>query len=168
MKELNNWLEGRVKKLEDELLKLKTDFDHVEKIYKASSNFGSSKPINCENCDALQRKVNYLITTASKLSMGTANLNAILGSQNCVFEKANIGYQSGFQGKQKKFSSFFNAKEEYFSPFMTYFYYIRKGHSVRNYKVRKFDVLKGLVRWVPKSITNTCGAKFNRVPMPQN
>ena len=60
--------------------------------------------INCENCDVLQKKVNYLITTTSKLSMGTANLNASLGSQNCVFEKA-------FQGKQKKFSNFFKANE---------------------------------------------------------
>jgi len=87
-----------VKELEDKVLKLKTDFDHLEIIYKASSDFDSNKPINCENCEALQKKVNYLITTASKLSMGTTKLNAILGSQNCVFEKANIGCQIGFQG----------------------------------------------------------------------
>jgi len=29
---------------------------------------------------------------------------------------------------------------------MTCFYYLRKGHSIRNFKVRKFDVPKGLVR----------------------
>ena len=50
--------------------------------------------------------MNYLITTASKLSMGTANLNALLGSQNCVFEKADIGYQAGPNGKQKLFHNF--------------------------------------------------------------
>ena len=44
---------------------------------------------------------------------------------------------------------------------------MRKGHSVRNYKVRKFDVSKGLVRWVPKSTSNTVGPKVNWVPMPQ-
>jgi len=71
---------------------LKTDFDHLEIIYIASNDFDSNKPINCEKCDALQKKVNYLITTASKLFMGTANLNAILGSQNFVFENASIGY----------------------------------------------------------------------------
>jgi len=43
--------------------------------------------------------------------MGTVNLNAILGSHNCVFKKADIGYQCGFQGKQKKFSSFFKTNE---------------------------------------------------------
>jgi len=160
-------LEGGIKELEDEILKLKTDFDYLEIIYKASSDFDSSKPISCENFDVLQRKVNYLITTAFKLSMGTTNLNVILGSQNCVFEKAGIGYQISFQGKQKKFSSFFKSNEQQFSPFMTCLYCMRKGHSVRNCKVGKFDVPKGLVRWVPKSISNPCGPKFNRVPMPQ-
>ena len=160
-------MKDTVKELENELLKLKIDFDHLEIIYKDSSDFDFSKPINCENCDVLQKKINYLITTASKLSMGTANLNAILGSQNCVFEKVGIGYQCGFQGKQKKFSSFFQANEQQFSPFMTCFYCMRKGHSVGNCKVRKFDVPKGLVRWVPKSITNTGEPKFNEVSMSQ-
>jgi len=126
LKGMNNWLEGRIKELEDELLKLKTDFDHLEIIYKASIDFDSRKPINCENYDALQRKANYLITTASKLFMGTTNLNAILGSQNCVFKKVGIGYQTSFQGKQKKFSSFFKSNEQQSSPFMTCFYCMRK------------------------------------------
>jgi len=153
--------------LEDEILELKTDFDNLEMIYKASSNLDSSQPINCENCEALQNKVNYLITTASRLSMGTTNLNAILGSQNYVFEKVGIGYQTGFQRKQKKHSSFFKIDAQQVSPPLTCFYCMRKGHSVKNCKIRKFDVLKGLVRWVPKSVTNNSGPKFNRVPMSQ-
>jgi len=56
-------LEGIVKELKDELLKVKTNFDHLEMIYKASSEFDSSKPSNCENYVVLQKKVNYLITT---------------------------------------------------------------------------------------------------------
>ena len=51
--------------------------------------------------------MNYLISTASKLSMGIDNLNALLGSQNCVFENAGIGYQTGAKGKQKLFNNFF-------------------------------------------------------------
>jgi len=144
LKSLNNWLEGRVKQLEDEILELKTDFDHLEMIYKASSSLDSSHPVNCENCEALQNKVNYLITTTSRLSMGTTNLNAILGSQNCVFEKASIGYQTGFQRKQKKYSSFFKTDAQQFSSPLTCFYCMRKGHSVKNCKIRKFDVSKGL------------------------
>jgi len=167
LKGLNNWLEGRVKELEDEVIQLKTDFDHLEIIYKAFSNIDSSKPVNYENCEVLQNKVNYLITTASRLSMGTTNLNVILGSQNCVSEKAGIRYQSNFQRKQKKYNSFFKPNDEQFSNPMTCFYCMRKDHSVKNCKIRKFDVPKGLVRWVPKSITNTSGPKFNKVPMPQ-
>jgi len=99
--------------------------------------------------------------------MGTANLNAILGSQNYVFEKADIEYQIGFKGKQRKYNSFFKTNEQQFSSSLACFYCMGKVHYVRNYKIRRFDVSKGLVRWMPKRITNTCGPKFNRVPMPQ-
>ena len=101
MKWLNNWLEGRVKELEDELLKVKTDFDHLEMIYKASSDFDSSKPTNCENCDVLQKKVNYLITTASKLSMGTANLNAILDLIIVFLKKLTLDINEVFKESKR-------------------------------------------------------------------
>ena len=111
--------------------------------------------------------MNYLITTASKLSMGTANLNVILGSQNCVFEKAGIGYQIGFQRKQKKYNSFFKTDAQQLSSPLTCFYCMRKGHSVKNCKIRKFDMPKGLDRWVPKSTSNAVGPKFSWAPKPQ-
>jgi len=163
LKGKNNWLEARVKELEDEVLRMKTDLDH----YKTSSNLDSSKPAKCENCEILQKKVNYLITTASKLTMGTANLNAILGSQNCVFEKAGIGHQPNFPRKQKKYSSFFETNTKQFSQPITCFYCMKKGHSVKDCKFRRFLVPKGLVKWVPKSTSNIVGPKFSRVPMPQ-
>jgi len=49
----------------------------------------------CETCGVLQKKVNYLSKTVSKLTSGTASLSALLGSQNCVFNKANIGFHEG-------------------------------------------------------------------------
>ena len=104
-------------------------------IYKAFNDFDFSQPTNSKKCVVLQKKVNYLITTTSKLSIGTTNLNAILDSQNGAFEKAGIGYQCGFQGKQKKFSSFFQGNEQQFLPFMTCFYCLRKCHYVRNCKL---------------------------------
>jgi len=48
LKGLNNWLEARVKELEDEVLQLKTDFDHLEIIYIASSDI-DSRSVNCKN-----------------------------------------------------------------------------------------------------------------------
>jgi len=39
--------------------------------------------------------------------MGVANLDVILGSQNCVFNKLEIWYQVGFQRKQKMFNNFY-------------------------------------------------------------
>jgi len=141
----------------------------LEENYKSanSGGFNSTKPVDCENCAVLQNKVNYLISTASKLSRGTSNLNALLGSQNCVFEKAGIGYQTGPKGNQKLFNNFFKGSGSQSSQSITCFYCMRKGHSVRKCRIRKFDVPKGLVRWVPKSTSNTVEPKFNSVPIPQ-
>jgi len=168
LKGMNKWLETRVKQLEDELLQVKTDFETLEEQYNSanSNRFNSSKAVDCENCAILQNKVNYLISTASKLSIGTTNLNALLGSQNCVFEKVGIGYQTGPKGKQKLFNNFFKGSGSQSSQSITCFYCMRKGHSVRNCRIRKFDVPKGLVRWVPKSTSKTAGPNINRVPYP--
>jgi len=60
-----------------------------------------------------------------------------------------------------KVSNIFKTDAQQFSSPLTCFYCMRKGHSVKNCKIRKFDVPKGLVRWVPKSTSNTVGPKFN-------
>jgi len=154
--------------LEDELLQAKTDFETLEKQYNSanSSRFNSSKPIDCENCVVLQNKVNYLVSTTSKLSMGTTNLNALLGTENCVFEKAGIGYQISPKGKQKLFNNFFKGSRSQSLQSITCFYCMRKGHLVRNCRIRKFDVPKALVRWMPKSTSNSVRPNINRVPNP--
>jgi len=72
-----------------------------------------------------------------------------------------------FKENKRSTTVFLNTNDKQFSNPMTCFYCMRKGHSLKNCKIRKFDVPKGLVSWVPKSITNTSGPKFNRVPMPQ-
>jgi len=35
-------------------------------------------------------------------------------------------------------------------PFISYHYYLRKGHVVKNCNIRKFDVPKGDLKWIPK------------------
>jgi len=101
-------LEKRVSSLDEELENVKTDFEHLNLIFQSSNYEGeSSKPTKYENCEVLKAKVKYLVKSSSKLAMGTTNLNVVLGSQNCVFEKDRIGFKPMFKMKTRKFSSFF-------------------------------------------------------------
>ena len=59
----------------------------------------------------MQEKVKYPIKTISKFSMDTANLNELLDSQYCVFNKTNIGFQDGFKKKVKKPKAFLTIVE---------------------------------------------------------
>jgi len=87
LKGLNIWLENRVSQLEIEIVDLKTDFKHLEMIYSNSVDCSEKqlaiKP--CENCTTLKNQVKYLLKTRAKFTRGKTNLEAVLGSQNCVF-----------------------------------------------------------------------------------
>ena len=52
LKGLNNWLEKRVQKLEEELEKSKIDFENMENHCKNSSHMCDS--LVCENCENLE------------------------------------------------------------------------------------------------------------------
>jgi len=82
---MNNWLENRVKSLEEELENLKTDFENLEIVYKNSSC--KCDTLVCENCKNLEKKVHYLVKTVDKLSKGQSYFENVLASQNCVFGK---------------------------------------------------------------------------------
>jgi len=64
LKGFNNWLQNRVKILEEELNNSKNDFENLEMIYQKSSCKCYSS--FCENCEALQKKVHYLLKTVDK------------------------------------------------------------------------------------------------------
>ena len=85
LKELNNWLENRVKKLEEELEKSKLDFENLDLIYKNYACMCDSS--FCENCESLEKKVHYLVKTVDRLTTGKSNFENVLTSQNCVFGK---------------------------------------------------------------------------------
>ena len=169
LKGLNNWLENRVKTLEEELNNSKTDFETLEMIYNNSCcKCGSSF---CENCESLEKKVHYLLKTMDKFSKGQSNLETVLASQKCVFGKAGLGFNPNNKNKSvsKPFSSFFE-KQLVFSkqPVKTCFYCMKKGHTVRFCRVRRFSVPKGILKWIPKvskipkASTNVTGPKFIR------
>jgi len=59
LKGLNNWLEKRVKTLEEELNNSKTDFENLEMIYKHS--FSKCVDSNFfENCESLQKRTSTI------------------------------------------------------------------------------------------------------------
>jgi len=69
LKGFNNWLENKVKTLEEELNNLKIDFQKLEIIYKNSS-YKCVDLKDCENYDSLQKNAHYLLKTMDKFSRG--------------------------------------------------------------------------------------------------
>jgi len=76
--------------LEEELRKIKEDFENLDLIYKNSASTCESKV--CENCENLERKIHYLLKTLNKLTTEKSNFEDVLASQNCVFGKAGLGF----------------------------------------------------------------------------
>ena len=108
MKGLNNWLENRVKALEEELENSKNDFENFEMLYKNSSCKCDS--LVCENCESLEKKAHYLMKIVDKLLKGKSNFENVLASQNCVSRKAGLGFNP--QSKHNKFSNSFSKLPE--------------------------------------------------------
>jgi len=152
LKGLNNWLKKRVKALEEELEKSKIDFENLENHCKNSSY--KCDTLICENCENLEKKVHYLVSTVDKLSKGKSNFENVLASQNCVFGRAGLVFNP--QNKQDNFSKKFSklpVKQPIVKskqPVVTCFYCMKRGHSVRFCKIRKYFVPKGFMKWIPK------------------
>jgi len=172
LKDLNNWLENRVKTLKEELNYSKTNFENLEMIYKNSSCKCDSSFF--ENCESLEKKVHYLLKTMDKFSKDQSNFEIVLASQKCVFSKVGLGFNPHSNNKSvlKPFSSFFEKQPIDLSkqPVVSCFYCMKRGHSVTFCRVRKYYVLKGILKWIPKVSkvpkvpTNTHGSKFIRGP----
>ena len=118
-------------------------------LYKNSSCKCDS--LVCENSESLKKKVHYLVKTVDKLSKGKSNFENVLTSQNCVFGKAGSSFNP-----QNKFSNSFSKVSEKQpierskQPVVTCFYCMKRGHSVRFYKIRKYFLPKGIMKWIPK------------------
>jgi len=170
LKGLNNWLENRVKSLEEELSKTKEDVENLELVYKSSSCNCETKA--CENCELLEKKIHYLLKTLDKLTTGKSNFEDVLASQNCVFGKTGLCFYP--QSKENKISKpLSNVPEKQsvkksFQSVVTCFYCMKKGHSVKYCRFRKFFVPKDIFKWIPTCIvgskdkSNTEGPKFNK------
>jgi len=85
LKDLNNWLENRVKTLEKELNNSKTNFEILEMIYKNSSCKCDS--CFCENCESLEKKVHYLLKIVDKFFKVNQTLKLFLHLKNVLLAK---------------------------------------------------------------------------------
>ena len=103
-----------------------------------------------ENCENLENKVHYLVSTVDKLSKRKSNFENVLASQNCFFGRAGLGFNP--QNKQDNFSKqplkqpIVKSKQ----PVVTCFYFMKKDHFVRFCKIRKYFVPRGFMKWIPK------------------
>ena len=168
LKSENNWLKEIVKVLEENLNNSKTGFENLEMIYKNSSCKCESS--TCKNCESLQKKVLYLVKTVDTISKGKSNLENVLASQRCVFGKYGLGFnpQSKNNGCLKSLSTIIEnlSIKRWKQPVICCFYCMRKGHSVRFCKIRKFYVPKGIFKWIPRNFdgskdkSNMKGPKF--------
>ena len=109
-----------------------------------------------------------------KLSKGKSNFETVLASQNCVFGKSGLGFnpQSKKSGISKPFLIVPEKQpiEKLKQLVVTCFHCMKRGHSVRFCKIRKFSFLKGVMRWVlknsdvPSDKVNAKGPTFVRGP----
>ena len=86
-----------------------------------------------------------------KLLKRKSNFENVLASQNCVFGRAGLGFNP--QNKQDNFSKL-SVKQPIVKskqPVVTCFYCMKRGHSVRFCKIRKYSVPRGFMKWIPKS-----------------
>jgi chromosome segregation ATPase len=96
--------------LEKEIIKLKIESQSfIEKMkakdVETSSQIAhDSNPLLNEN-KRLKLKIEDLTKTVTNLTNGKKNLNKLLGSQRCVFDKAGIGYNT--KVKEKHYKKFF-------------------------------------------------------------
>ena len=92
-------------------------------------------------------------------------MEVLLESQNCVFEK--LVWSTNLNKNQNKVvQSFLNIVKH--TPFVTWFYWFRIGHSVINFIVKKYDIPNDLVRRVPKSTYNNFGIEIYKGIKPCN
>ena len=152
LNKVNKVLEPKVKSLEEELHKAKTDLVSL----KLTCLHAFIK--TCENCKKLEKQVEYLLKTLSKFTKGRENLETLVGSQNAIFNKNGLGYNPGIKSNVKKMSSFFVPSKIGFSSFnssntmhtTSCFYCMKSGHISRTSKARRYLVPKGLAKWLPK------------------
>jgi len=132
------------------------DTNHSSTIKIIHDNIEASNSCNC--CKKYIEEIKDLKNSLAKFSIGKNNLDIILGKQWRVFDKAGLGYKLDKQ--QKFYKNFFASTQKYSYPFLTCFYYGKKGHGTSTCHFKKNSNNIKMI-WVPKGSikTNTQGPK---------
>ena len=105
----------------------------------------------------LESKVEYLLKTLSKFTMGQDNLEALLEQLKCAIKKARLVINNK---KWKAYKNFLNFTKASSSPFMVYHYCMNKGHSSFKCMIKKrYGFPSGKYKWVPKGTEEVANKK---------
>jgi len=150
-----------ISNLEKEVLKLNVELENLKfevKTLKAiDTNQSSTKCLiqerneashSCKCCNKFKEEIKDLKDSLAKFTIGKNNLDIILENQRCVFDKAGLGYK--LEKQQKMYKNFFASTQKISFPFLTCFYYGKKGHSASTCYFRKNNSSIGKIVWVPK------------------
>jgi len=149
------WLEGRVKQLEDENENLTVSLGKLEKAEKDyRSKYGTSS-LKCENCPRQLEKIDYLMKTLSKFTLGRSNLDVVLGYQRSVLNREGIGYS----GKSNRLGTrnFLNISKP---SSITCTYYFELGHASNSCYFKNYGVPKEKYKWVLKGTPQATNMKI--------
>jgi len=91
-----------------------------------------------------------------KLSKGKSNFETVLASKKYVFGKFGMGFYP--QNKKNEISKPFSKVSEKQpierskQPVVTRFSCMKRGHSIRFCKIRKYFIPKGILKWITKVV----------------
>lgn len=87
-------LDDRIENLVKENLCLKTELEIVKNSSRQTEKENKMKVQEYINFPSQLERIKYLMNTLSKFTLGSSNLEALLGSQRSVLNKLGIGYTS--------------------------------------------------------------------------
>lgn len=134
----NNWLKNRIKVSSSENLTLKSKLKSLYIIFKNTMHENKEYAQDCENCSKQMEITKYLMKTLSKLTLGSSNLYALLGSQRRALNREGIWYAG--KNNRLKTRNFIDIRK---SSSIVCFYCNQLGHVSNSCYYKNFFVPKG-------------------------
>jgi len=122
---------------------LTISLEKLEKVEKYSRSKDGTSSLKCENCPRQLEKIDYLMKTLSKFTLGRSNLDVVLGSQRSVLNKEGIGYNGKYNPLGTR--NFLNISKP---SSITCTYCSELGHASNSYYLKNCGVPKGKFKWV--------------------